>query len=229
MTARALPTHHSRWSQPSSWEATVGVGAVERRCAPCIQRVPSAAAMVNIWRDVCYILISSERTMLSKSCSRTSWTGIDERLIAALASFPRAGMLQLAREVGVARNTAQARFDRLLEAGVITGFGPELDLRRVGYGVSAFVSLEIAQGRAPAVDEHLADIPEVVEAYMTTGPVGPAVPGGGPRQRPSRPGHQPHPGGSGYNPDDHVAGAGHPDRAAQPARGPCRLGGIRGD
>lgn len=95
---------------------------------------------------------------------------IDERLIAALASFPRAGMLQLAKEVGVARNTAQARFDRLLEAGVIAGFGPELDLRRVGYTVSAFVSLEIAQGRGPAVDGHLADIPEVVEAYMTTGP-----------------------------------------------------------
>ena len=95
---------------------------------------------------------------------------IDERLIAALASFPRAGMLQLAREVGVARNTAQARFDRLIEAGVITGFGPDLDLRRVGYGVSAFVSLEIAQGRGLAVDGHLGEIPEVVEAYMTTGP-----------------------------------------------------------
>ena len=95
---------------------------------------------------------------------------IDERLIAALATFPRAGMIQLARTVGVARNTAQAHLDRLLGAGVITGFGPELDLRRVGYAVSAFVTMEIAQGRADAVDEELAAIPEVVEAYMTTGP-----------------------------------------------------------
>jgi DNA-binding Lrp family transcriptional regulator len=95
---------------------------------------------------------------------------IDERLIGALASFPRAGMLQLAREVGVARNTAQARFDRLVAAGVITGFGPDLDLRRVGYTVTAFVSLEIAQGGASTVDEHLRALPEVVEAYMTTGP-----------------------------------------------------------
>jgi DNA-binding Lrp family transcriptional regulator len=94
---------------------------------------------------------------------------IDERLIEVLASFPRAGMLQVAREVGVARNTAQARYDRLVAAGVITGFGPELDLRRVGYTVAAFVSLEITQG-APALDRQLAEIPEVVEAYMTTGP-----------------------------------------------------------
>jgi DNA-binding Lrp family transcriptional regulator len=95
--------------------------------------------------------------------------GVDQRLITALALFPRAGMMQLAREVGVARNTAQARLDRLLDGGVITGFGPEIDLRRLGYGVSAFVTIEIAQGRGPDVDERLAAIPEVVEAYMTTG------------------------------------------------------------
>lgn|SRR5579875_714606 len=78
-------------------------------------------------------------------------------------------MLQIAREIGVARNTAQAHLDRLVASGVITGFGPEIDLRRLGYAVSAFVSLEIAQGRAPGVIEHLEAIPEVVEAYMTTG------------------------------------------------------------
>ena len=94
---------------------------------------------------------------------------VDERLITALALFPRAGVMQLAREIGVARNTAQARLDRLIGAGVIIGFGPEIDLRRLGYGVSAFVTMEIAQGRGPAVDEQLEAIPEVVEAYMTTG------------------------------------------------------------
>ena len=94
---------------------------------------------------------------------------IDERLIATLALYPRAGMLQIARDVGVARNTAQAHLDRLTREGVITGFGPEVDLRRLGYGVSAFVSLEIAQGSGSSVDEHLESIPEVVEAYMTTG------------------------------------------------------------
>jgi len=52
---------------------------------------------------------------------------------------------------------------------VIVGFGPEVDLRKVGYAVSAFVSLEIAQGRGGPVDEHLRAIPEIVEAWMTTG------------------------------------------------------------
>ncbi len=79
-------------------------------------------------------------------------------------------MLQLAAEVGVARNTAQARLDRLVARGVVTGFGPDIELRRVGYAVSAFVNLEVSQGGERALDEHLAAMPEVVEAYMTTGP-----------------------------------------------------------
>ncbi len=79
-------------------------------------------------------------------------------------------MVALARDAGVARATAQAHLDRLQERGVITGFGPDLDLRRVGFSVSAFVNLEISQGRGAVVAAHLATIPEVVEAYMTTGP-----------------------------------------------------------
>jgi DNA-binding Lrp family transcriptional regulator len=96
--------------------------------------------------------------------------GIDLALLQALGASPRAGMLALARAVGVARNTAQAHLDRMLAAGVITGFGPEVDLRRVGYAVSAFVNLQISQGRSRNVGEALLAVPEVIEAWMTTGP-----------------------------------------------------------
>ncbi|MGH9307529.1 MAG: Lrp/AsnC family transcriptional regulator [Acidimicrobiales bacterium] len=95
---------------------------------------------------------------------------IDRRLVAALEASPRAGMLQLARVVGVARNTAQAHLDRMMAAGVITGFGPDVDLQNAGYGVSAWLTLEISQGRSGDIDEHLGAVAEVVEAYMTTGP-----------------------------------------------------------
>lgn len=79
-------------------------------------------------------------------------------------------MLQIAQQVGVARNTAQARLDRLLARGVIVGFGPDIALRQVGYTVSAFVNLEVSQPGESDVDEALLAIPEIVEAYMTTGP-----------------------------------------------------------
>jgi DNA-binding Lrp family transcriptional regulator len=100
-------------------------------------------------------------------------TGIDEldaRLITSLAESPRAGVMELARQLGVARGTIQARLDKLQARGVITGFDPDLHLETLGYEVLAFVTLEIAQGRLSDVIDHLADIPEVIEAHSTTGP-----------------------------------------------------------
>src|SRR5437899_11869585 len=95
---------------------------------------------------------------------------LDAGLLRALDETPRAGVLELARQLGVARGTVQARLDKLQARGVITGFGPDLDLRVIGYTVLAFVTLEIAQGRLADVTEHLAGIPEVLEAHATTGP-----------------------------------------------------------
>ena len=100
----------------------------------------------------------------------TGIDALDARLIVAMAASPRAGIMDLARRLGVARGTAQARLDKLQQRGVITGFGPELDLRALGYDVLAFVTLEIVQGRLDDVTAHLAGIPEVLEAHATTGP-----------------------------------------------------------
>ena len=94
---------------------------------------------------------------------------LDGRLIRALAEAPRTGMLELARRLRVARGTAQARLDKLLQRGVITGFGPDIDVRALGYDVMAFTTLEIAQGRLADVVEHLRDIPEVLEAQAVSG------------------------------------------------------------
>jgi DNA-binding Lrp family transcriptional regulator len=60
--------------------------------------------------------------------------------------------------------------DKLARRGVITGFGPDLDLGALGYEVMGFTTLEIAQGRLDDVVEHLKDIPEVLEVHATSGP-----------------------------------------------------------
>ena len=67
---------------------------------------------------------------------------LDARLIRALAEAPRAGVLELARRLRVARGTAQSRLDKLQRRGVVTGFGPDLDLPALGYGVLAFTFLD---------------------------------------------------------------------------------------
>ena len=95
---------------------------------------------------------------------------LDARLIALLAASPRIGVMELARQLGVARGTAQSRLDKLQARGVISGLGPEIDPRALGYAVLAFTTIEIAQGRLNDVVAHLRDIAEVLEAVATTGP-----------------------------------------------------------
>jgi DNA-binding Lrp family transcriptional regulator len=100
----------------------------------------------------------------------TGIDALDARLIRAMCDTPRAGVMELARQLGVARGTVQARLDKLQQRGIISGFDPDLDLRAMGYEVLAFVSLEIAQGRLDDVCEHLREIPEVLEIHSVTGP-----------------------------------------------------------
>jgi DNA-binding Lrp family transcriptional regulator len=96
--------------------------------------------------------------------------GLDAELVALLAGQPRTGVLECARQLGVARGTVQARLDRLQSRGVITGFGPDVNPAALGFEVTAFVTLEISQGTGHrAVAAHLAGIPEVLEVHTVTG------------------------------------------------------------
>ena len=98
---------------------------------------------------------------------------LDVTLIRLFADEPRVGVLEASRRLGVARGTVQARLTKLAEAGVIAGWGPDLDPEALGYPVTAFLTLEIRQaakgGGHDAVARHLAAIPEVLEAYTITG------------------------------------------------------------
>lgn len=95
---------------------------------------------------------------------------LDSRLIAALRNNPRVGLLEVARQLGVARGTVQARLQKLESGGVITGHGPEIDPHALGYSVGAFVLIELAQGRLAEAVAVMEDMPEVLEADGVSGP-----------------------------------------------------------
>ncbi|SFN93700.1 MULTISPECIES: Lrp/AsnC family transcriptional regulator [Actinomadura] len=96
---------------------------------------------------------------------------LDGRLIELFTREPRVGVLEASRRLGVARGTVQARLDRLARDGVIAGHGPEIDPAALGYGVTAFVTLQLRQaGGHDPVAARLAQVPEVIEAHTITGP-----------------------------------------------------------
>jgi DNA-binding Lrp family transcriptional regulator len=100
---------------------------------------------------------------------RRALDALDVALLAALRDNPRAGALELSRITGVARGTVSARLQRLEDAGVVTGYGPDVDVTAAGFGVQAFVTLEIAQGAIDEVRRDLEAIPGLLEAHATTG------------------------------------------------------------
>jgi DNA-binding Lrp family transcriptional regulator len=94
---------------------------------------------------------------------------LDRKLLATLPELTRPSVVELARRIGVARATALSRLDRLIESGVIAGFGPRLNLDALGFVVTAFVRVEIRQGHGDAIVAALEKTPQVLEVHKTTG------------------------------------------------------------
>jgi DNA-binding Lrp family transcriptional regulator len=94
---------------------------------------------------------------------------LDARIILDMAEHPRSGILEMSRRLEVARNTVYARLSRMEGAGVITGYGPDIDLSVIGYDVQAFCTVELLQGRFEEVANEVAKIPEVIEIHTIAG------------------------------------------------------------
>jgi DNA-binding Lrp family transcriptional regulator len=105
-----------------------------------------------------YILITME-----------SLDSVSLTVLRALGRSARPGVLELSRQLRLARATVQVRLDRLSDAGVVTGYGPDVNLRALGFTVTAFCSLQVSQGHEQPVIDGLRAVAQVIEAHKTTG------------------------------------------------------------
>ncbi|MYS71018.1 winged helix-turn-helix transcriptional regulator [Streptomyces sp. SID5926] len=95
---------------------------------------------------------------------------LDGRMLRLLRERPREGLLEIARRLGVARGTLQARLDRLTGSGVVTGYGPDMDVAALGHVVQAFTTFEVDQPAREAIAARLRAVPQILEAHVVTGP-----------------------------------------------------------
>lgn len=93
----------------------------------------------------------------------------DVRLLQALVREPRLTVSELAERAGVARNTAQARLDRLHAAGVLGDNERGVALRPLGYSVSAVVVVQIEHHALDDVIVALERIANVLQVEETVG------------------------------------------------------------
>ncbi|MFE6689121.1 Lrp/AsnC family transcriptional regulator [Streptomyces sp. NPDC057743] len=94
---------------------------------------------------------------------------LDAKILKLLLEQPRTSVREYARVLGVARGTVQARLDRLERDGVITAYSPRLSPAALDHPVLAFVHIEVTQGHLEEVAAALAEVPQIIEAFSTTG------------------------------------------------------------
>ncbi|SNT35559.1 Lrp/AsnC family transcriptional regulator [Rhodococcoides kyotonense] len=94
---------------------------------------------------------------------------LDLDLLRLIVEEPRAGVREYSRRLNIARNTAQARINKLENAGVVVTWRPQINLAPLGYGVMAFVHVHIAQNQVDETLTRLTAIPELIEANTVSG------------------------------------------------------------
>ena len=95
---------------------------------------------------------------------------LDRQILTALLRDARTPFLEISRQLGVSGGTIHQRVDKLKDAGVIEGSTLTINHERVGLGITALLGVHLHAARLiEEVIEGLQELPEVVEAYYTTG------------------------------------------------------------
>ncbi|MCW2499551.1 MAG: transcriptional regulator [Frankiales bacterium] len=97
---------------------------------------------------------------------------VDVRILQALIEDPRLTVSELAERAGVVRNTAQARLDRLHREGVLGRNDRGVELRELGYVVSAVVAIQLRHAEIEQACAALEDNPSVLLVEEVAGSTG---------------------------------------------------------
>ena len=97
---------------------------------------------------------------------------IDLRLLRELVADPRLPVSELAVRAGVVRNTAQARVERLTRDGVLGRNERQVDLRALGFAVSAVVSITVRHAEIDLAVQTLAGNRAVLQVDEVAGAAG---------------------------------------------------------
>lgn len=93
----------------------------------------------------------------------------DRELLAQLESNARLPVATLARRLGLARSTVQARIERLEEKGIIAGYALRLGDAARGDRIRATVLISIEPRSTPAVLARLKTLAQVEAAHTASG------------------------------------------------------------
>jgi DNA-binding Lrp family transcriptional regulator len=115
------------------------------------------------------------KTRSPADASEAHGPGLDRYDVAILAELQRDARLsnaELAGRIGLSAAPTWRRVKWLEEQGYITGYRAELDRRRIGLGVLAFVRVDAERNNAEAtraLEEAIRALPEVIACHYISG------------------------------------------------------------
>jgi DNA-binding Lrp family transcriptional regulator len=95
--------------------------------------------------------------------------GTDIRLLIALSRDARSTVVALAQQLGLSRNTVQARLAQLEAKNVFLTFERRISPAALGYPLRAFIHIHVQQRKLEQITAELVLIPELLEAFGVTG------------------------------------------------------------
>lgn len=98
-----------------------------------------------------------------------TYRDLEVRLIEALRGDGRRSLRKLAADLGVSPSTVSNRLSDLEERGVITGFKPLLDHRKLGFNLIAITKVKARGDALPQIVEALVEDPHLTHVYEITG------------------------------------------------------------
>lgn len=94
---------------------------------------------------------------------------LDRSILGHLNENARKSFRDIARELGVSISTVSNRVKRLEQEGVIQGYAPLLDEKRLGYEILAVIGMQISKGKLLEVQRRIAKDDRAVDVFDVTG------------------------------------------------------------
>ena len=93
---------------------------------------------------------------------------IDRKIIDILQADARAPLKEIAEQVFLSSPAVSARISRLEQAGLLRGYQAQVDAPALGYGVKAFINLELDPQRKPEFYPYIESCKNVVECTTSS-------------------------------------------------------------
>ena len=95
---------------------------------------------------------------------------VDKEILSILLKDARTPFIEIARKLIVSGGTIHQRVDKMKALGIIEGSSLNINLTKMGFDVTVFLGIHLKSSKdTNKVIEKLSNLPEVVEAYFTTG------------------------------------------------------------